>query len=290
MSSRQTSAVVLVTGAAGKTGRAILRALGASRFTVRALVRSPEQRSAVEALGVDRVHEGDLLDDSAVLGAMRSVDAVYHICPNVHPRETEIGLRVLAAARESRVGRFVFHSVLHPQAEAMPHHWAKLRVEESLFESGVPFTILQPAPYMQNILSQWQHIRDEGTYKIPYSSSTRVAMVDLDEVARVAASVLGDSRHAGATYELCGPDLLDQAEIADHLGRHFGRPVRAETVTLEAWAQSASCLPGSYRFETLAKMFHYYEHHGMAGNPRVLGTLLDRPPTGFADFVARQEH
>lgn len=77
---------------------------------------------------------------------MRSAQGVYHICPNVHPQEVEIGRIAIDAARAAHVERFVFHSVLRPQIEAMPHHWRKLRVEEMLLASGLNFTILRSRP------------------------------------------------------------------------------------------------------------------------------------------------
>ena len=61
----------------------------------------------------------------------------------------------IRAAQSAGVERFVYHSVLHPQVEIMAHHWQKMRVEEQLFESGLSFTILQPAAYMQNVLAGW---------------------------------------------------------------------------------------------------------------------------------------
>ncbi len=63
-----------------------------------------------------------------------------------------IGKLVIDEARKAGVKHFVYHSVLHPQTEKMNHHWQKMHVEEMIFESGLPFTILQPAPYMQNLL------------------------------------------------------------------------------------------------------------------------------------------
>ena len=57
------------------------------------------------------------------------------------------------AARRAGIRHLVYHSVLHPQVEAMPHHWQKMRVEEQLFAAGLPYTILQPAAYMQNVLA-----------------------------------------------------------------------------------------------------------------------------------------
>ena len=77
---------------------------------------------------------------------------------------------VIGAAREADVEHLVFHSVLHPQIEAMPHHWQKMRVEELLLQSGLHYTILQPTIYMQNILASWDAISQNGVYPVPYAA------------------------------------------------------------------------------------------------------------------------
>jgi uncharacterized protein YbjT (DUF2867 family) len=213
---------------------------------------------------------------------------VYHICPNVSPDEVAIGQVSIAAARSTGVEHFVYHSVLHPQTEAMPHHWLKLRVEEALFTSGLSFTILQPTTYMQNVLAHWDRIVEEGIYRVPYTIETRLSMVDLEDVAEVAASALSEPGHVGATYELVGAPAMSQTEVAALLSQQLGRMVGAEILPIETWERRArSSGLGDYQVETLIKMFRYYEEYGFGGNPRVLSWLLGRPPTTFAAFVER---
>jgi uncharacterized protein YbjT (DUF2867 family) len=121
--------MILITGAGGKTGQAVIKAVAARGENVRALVHREAQASAVKALGAREAVVGDMRDEEALRRAMEGARAVYHICPNVNPDEVTIGRTVITAARAAGVERFVFHSVLHPQVEAMPHHWNKLRVE-----------------------------------------------------------------------------------------------------------------------------------------------------------------
>ncbi len=195
---------------------------------------------------------------------------------------------MLSAAARARVERFVFHSVLHPQTERMPHHWRKLRVEESILESGVPFTILQPTAYMQNLLAQWGRITGEGAYVVPYSTSSRVSLVDLDDVAEVAARVLTEAGHLGATYELCGPDTLDQQEVAETISAVLGKDVRAKRQSLDEWrGEARNAGLDDERAETLAAMFRYYDEFGLMGSPRVLTWLLGRIPTDLRTFLER---
>lgn len=280
--------MILVTGASGKTGKAIITALVSRREAVRAFVHRADHADDLKALGVAEVIVGDLLDADAVRGAMDGVISVYHICPNVNPDEVEIGRIAIQSALATGVAHFVYHSVLHPQVEAMPHHWNKLRVEELLFASGLPFTILQPTAYMQNILGSWRSIVEQGVYPVPYPVETRLSLVDLDDVAKAAANVLTELGHTRAVYELVGTRGLTQTEVATVLDAKLGHPVRAESISHEEWAAGARASGmDDYQCETLLKMFRYYAEFGMLGNSNTLGWLLGHAPTTFPAFVAR---
>lgn len=279
--------MILVTGAAGKTGLAVLRALARRNSAARALVYRSAYAGRVRSAGAQDVVVGDMRDRDVLATAARDVRALYHVAPNMNPDEAHMGALALHAARAAGIERFIYHSVLHPQTEAMPHHWHKLRVEETLFESGLPFTILQPAAYMQNILGNWETITAAGLHRVPYPPATHLSLVDLADVAEAAATVLTEPGHDGATYELVGTPPLSQTDVARALARVLDRPVRAEEVPLDAWRQQAKAGGlSSYAVETLLKMFRYYAAHGLAGNPNVLGWLLGREPTSLTDFLS----
>jgi uncharacterized protein YbjT (DUF2867 family) len=273
--------MVLVTGAGGKTGRAVTAALLNRDVAVRAWVRRPEQAIA----GAEWV-TGDLLDGAAWETAVSGVDALYLICPNMFERETAVGQLAIAAAQKAGVAHFIYHSVLHPQTEEMPHHWQKLRVEEMLWASRLPVTVLQPCAYMQNILGGQTRIEQEGVYAVPYPVTTRLSLVDLADVAEAAAVVLTEPGHVGATYELCGDEAPTQAEVAERLAAVLGRPVTAVEIPLAAWRVQAAHLPVYVR-ETLAAMFAYYARYDFVGNGRVLSWLLKRPSTSLTAFLGK---
>jgi uncharacterized protein YbjT (DUF2867 family) len=156
--------MILVTGAGGKTGQAVIKALSKNNRKIRAFIHNAAKTEYIKSLGASEIMVGDLLDEEAVNRATKDVRAIYHICPNVHPNEIEIGHLMLDVARKNGAEHFVFHSVLHPQIEAMPHHWQKMQVEEKIFASGLAFTILQPTMYMQNILGYLDPIKRDGVY------------------------------------------------------------------------------------------------------------------------------
>ncbi len=280
--------MILVTGAAGKTGRAVIEALAARRVVTRALTRNPENAESLMALGATEVYIGGFEDPRALAQAAAGARAVYHICPNVSPDEVAYARAVAAAALVQGVTRFVYHSVLHPQIEEMPHHFAKMRAEEMLFAAGLELTVLQPTAYMQNILGASSGIVGDGVFRVPYPVEARLCLVDLHDVAEAAALVLTQEGHNGATYELVGTKPLSQTEVAATIGAALGRGVRAEPETVAAWEDRARAADmGEHERVTLAAMFRYYAQHGLIGNPNTLRWLLGRTPNDLARFLGR---
>lgn len=282
--------MIFVSGAAGKTGRAVIEALAVKETAVRAFVRRKEHIMPVLALGAAEAVVGDLENEEDVREAMAGATAVYHICPNMHPNEIGIGETAIQAAQQNGITRFVYHSVLHPQVEAMPHHWQKMRVEELLFTSDLAFTILQPAAYMQNLRSSEAAITEEGLYRVPYPPHTRLNLVDLRDVAEAAAIILTTPGHEYAAYELAGPENLSQTEVAAVLQDHLRFPVTVRRISAAAWkAQARAAGLGDYQIETLLKMFDYYGRYSFLGNPQTLTWLLGRPPGTLAEFIRSWE-
>lgn len=277
--------MILVTGASGITGLAVIRKLTAAGVAVRALARDARGAARLAAAGASEVIEGGFESDT-LRRACRSAEAVYHICPNVHPDEIGIGTATVAAARAASVRHFVFHSVIQPQIRAMPHHWAKLEVEGLVIASGLPYTILQPTVYMQNLRFQWPDILARGEYAQPYSAFCRLTLVDLDDVADAAARVLLSDDWRNTTLELAGTAPLDRHEMAAVIERVLERPVRATRLDLQSWRQTAARTLGAEAVDRLEAMFRWYDGHGLpAGSPRVLALVLGREPTAFETFV-----
>lgn len=282
--------MILVTGAAGKTGRSILRRLAERGAATRAWVHRDNQVSGALEAGANELVVGDVRDTQVIAKALEGTRVVYHICPNMNPCEIEIARLLIDACRCHGIDRLVYHSVLHPQIQAMPHHWAKLRTEEVLMQSGMQFTIVQPAAYMQNLLAAWSSMRDRGVLELPYAAQTRLGMVDLEDVAEAAARVTMEDGHEGAIYELAGADVLTQTEVATAVGHALGRDVQFLALNRDQWAERARSIGlSNYAVESLLAMFQHYERHGFWGNPRMLRTLLGREPTSFASFCRRQE-
>ena len=272
---------VLVVGGSGKTGRAVAGALLRRGARVQVTVRPGREGTAPHGSTPVPLD----LDDGAGLGAaLRDVDAVYHLAPNVHPGEVGMAHRVAEAAGSSGVRRVVFHSVLHPNDPRMPHHLRKAEAESALRDRiGDRLVVLRPAAYHQNLLDAVL----TGAVTVPYSLDARFTNVDLGDVAEVAAGMLLSPGHGGEVHDLVGPEEMTTREMARTAVDVLGREVRARSIPLAQWsAGPGAALPTAAR-TALEAMFAAYEEDGLTGDPRPLADLLGRRPTSWAETVRR---
>lgn len=277
--------MILVTGASGKTGRTITSALSAHGMDVRAIVRKNNQVDQLKKLGAKEVIVADLLDSEKMDEVFFGTTAIYHICPNMHPQEEEIGQLMIRSAQKNHLKHFVYHSVLHPQVEAMPHHWKKMRVEDQIFKIKMPFTILQPAAYMQNVLGYLDDMLKTSEYRIPYSTSSRTSMIDLNDLAEVVVKVLSEPGHENAIYELASSEAFSALDVATVVASVTGKLILAGTLDRANWEKDARKAGMSdYAVDTLLKMFQYYEENDFIGNSNQLTWLLGRKPNSFKQF------
>ncbi|MFD2090848.1 SDR family oxidoreductase [Blastococcus deserti] len=276
--------MIVVTAAGGRTGAAVVHALWARRKRVRALVGRTAPRPELTALSAE-VAAVDLTDAATVEPLLAGADALYLIWPNFHPQETAGAVALLAAARRAGVARVVYHSVLRPQARAMPHHAAKDLVEEALDASGLRWRVLQPCAYAQNLDGQLADAATAGVLRSPWGLRQGQSLVDLRDVADAAAVLLTEDGLDGGTFEAAGPEPLTAPQIAAVMGTRLGREVRAVDVVPDGPVPP----PEQYAARCRRLMFDHYRAHGFAGSPRVLEALLDRPPRIFADHVASLE-
>ena len=282
--------MILITGANGKTGREIIRSLSPKGEEIRAVAHGAEQIPELKSLGAKEVFVGDMMDQDAMNEAFKGVRAAYHICPAVNPDEVRIGQIAIEAARSAKIDHFVYHSVLHSILQDLPHHQKKLMVEEIVVNSSIPYTITQPAIFMQNILEGWKVLIDEGIFEQRFfaSEETRICMVDLEDLAAAVSKILTTPDHMYSTYEICGPENLSMDDMLTAFKQNLGRDVKVQTIPDKEWAaQLKKHELGDYQVNTLLTMFHHYNKQGFTGNPNVLTWILGRRPNDFASFIYR---
>lgn len=283
--------MILVTSANGNQGRLLIPKLVAAGHKVRAFVQTERSAANLQAQGVHEVLIGDLADPSLIVRAVEGVAMIYHIGPTLHPDERAIGFSIVDAAREAGVAHFVFSSVLHAITTDLIQHEIKRDVEEHLLSSGLEFTILQPSNYM--LPFRLKPVFEEGIFRLSWSLDRYQSMVDIGDIAEVAAMVLAQpKRHAGATYELVGPGRFTAHDIGRTLSDVLGRDIELERIDPQAFARARFDERDSdtfqYQSRAGAAIAARYSSHDFVGNPNVLTWLLGRLPTTFETFVRRE--
>ena len=268
--------MIVVTAAGGSTGTAVVRALRARDHEVRAVVGSHRPRPDLDHTGAEVV-VADLGGDPAGL-PLAGAQAVYLIWPNFEPSESAGAPTAFRAARDAGVGRVVYHSVLRPRLRAMPHHAAKDRAEEALDAAGVPWRVLQPCAYADNLDDAVRTAAGTGELRSPWGLRQAQSLVDLRDVAEAAAVLLTEDGLDGGTFEAVGPAPLTAPDLAAAMGEHLGRPVTAVDTRVPE--------QDDYAGRCLRAMFEWYRGHGFTGSPRVLTDLLGRPPRSYAEHLA----
>ena len=251
---------VLVTGAGGRTGRQVVRALLSRGAGVRAMVRREEAAEDLTGLGVPETVLADFEDIGSLRAATDGCSEAVHICPPMHPDETLFAHRMTDLCRETGVGRLILYSVLHPLLEDVFHHDSKLEAERYLVNSGLTYTILQPARYMQHLVPIWDKVLESGIHDMPFSTKVRFNVVDLGDLAEAVAIVATEPGHENATYQLAGPEALSQEDMAAVISRIVGTDIRAQAkpeTEFRRAAEAAGMPPG--RIEKMTIMNRHYE-------------------------------
>lgn len=275
---------VLAVGAAGTSAGLVVSALTRRGVSVRGLVHSAGKEYLARRNGAAETVVADLTDPAALREAVRGVDAVFHIIPAFAPDEAATGVTLVKVAAEAGISRFVFSSVYHPSLTDLSNHRDKMPAEQALFDSGMDYTILQPAMFMAQLDSVVQQAASTGVISGPYSAKSRMSYVDYRDVAEVAAMSFTSDRFVNGVFELSSHGTYSREDVARILTDLLGSPVRAEASTPRIPASTET--PDELR-NGLGRMFAHYDRYGFSGgNALVLATMLGREPTSVTNYLA----
>ena len=221
--------MILVSGATGTVGRRLIMELRIRKTPFRVLTRDPVKARAL--LGEVDAVVGDFFDERALKRALADVDAAFLLSP-VDPDIPKWEACFARAAKKAGVKRLVKLSALGADAQS---HVTLMRwhgeAEVEVRRSGVPFVILRPTAFFQSLERHAANIR-RGVLAAPMGEA-RVAMVNADDVAAVAAAALTRDSFDGETLTLSGPASITYAQIAASLSSVLTRPVSYAAVKPE---------------------------------------------------------
>ncbi len=282
---------ILVTGATGNVGRNVVEQLVTRGADVRALVRDPSKSNF--PAGVDVV-QGDLLDVDALRKAFSGVSTLFLLNGVVADEFTQ-ALVALAVAREAKIERIVYLSVIHADVYVnVPHFAGKFGIERMIEQMGLNATILRPAYFMDNDITIKDVVTSYCIYPMPIGQKG-LAMIDARDVGEVAAIEL-IRREQSATplplnrVNLVGPDTLTGADAAAIWTDVLGRPIVYPGDDTAAFEQNLRQFMPSWMALDMRLMAERFLTDGMvpdAGDVDRLTALLGRPLRSYRDYAAQ---
>ncbi|PZN75701.1 MAG: NAD(P)-dependent oxidoreductase [Candidatus Methylumidiphilus alinenensis] len=227
---------ILITGATGNISSGIIAQLNGSGHSLRALVRNPEKAEELRRQGVE-ISVGDLEKPWTLGSAFAGVDTVWILAPP-GPRAPEQCSNALWAAKQGGA-RHVVRMSAFGAAHTAPTINSRLHAlsDAELVGSGIPFTILKPHFFMQNLMMGAQSVAQQGAMYFALADG-KMGLIDSRDISDFAAHVLTTTGHEGKTYILTGSASLSMHQIAAAIGNAIGKPVAYVPVSVDDARQS----------------------------------------------------
>jgi len=270
---------VLVTGARGNLGGAVVRAMAAAGVSVIAGGTTPENMQMPEGVETVKINYEQL---DTVKAALKDVEGLFLVAPPLDWEAPAKVKPVIDQAKAAGVGHIIFNSALGvDQNEAAP-----LRViEKEVMASGLRYTILRPNFFMENFTSGFiaPMIAQGGIFLAADDAPT--SFISTEDIAVVATTAF-EKQHFGAEYNLTGPAALDHAQVAKIISEVCGKKIQYQALSEAAMLQGArdqGVPEGAVQY--LAVLYNAVRSGWMSSVTGDVQKVLGRPAVSFGSFA-----
>ena len=277
---------ILVTGATGQQGGAVMTALLGHGHRVRVMTRTPEKAKIMKNPGVEVVR-GDFRDPESLKKALTSVDGAFVVgtpCEEGPKAEAAQGKAMIDACAGKKIGHVVYSSVACAgRNTGIPHFDSKNEVEEHLKKTGLAYTIVRPVWFMENFASpRYLPSIEKGVLSTPLHPERILRMVSVADIGRIVAHAFTNpSRYLGRELDVAG-DEMDMDRVVRELSHVRYRRIRYDHIP-EVYAEEAVG-------HDMALMFQWLNEHGWdvdAIYTRNLFEYYGVPLTSFRQYLGK---
>jgi uncharacterized protein YbjT (DUF2867 family) len=272
---------ILVTGANGNLGGAVVRALNRGTVKIIAGGTHPETMQTPQGIEVRKI---DYVQPETVAAALREVDGLFLVAPPLDPEAPAKLNPVIDRAKAAGVRHIILNSALGvDQNDAAP-----LRViEKHLMASGLEYTILRPNFFMENFSSGFlaPMIAQGGIFLAAGEAGT--SFISVEDIAAVAAAAF-EKELFGAEFNLTGPAALDHAQVSNIISEVCGRKIQYHALSEEAMLQGArdQGMPeGAVQY--MGVLYGAVRSGWLAAVTDDVEKVTGRPPMSFGDFAQK---
>jgi uncharacterized protein YbjT (DUF2867 family) len=276
--------MILLTGGTGTAGSEISKALQQMGVRHRSLVRN-RAKAADSANSLVELVEADLSLPETLPAALEGVEKALLLTAS-SPDSLQYERSFIRAAKRAGVRYVVKFSAFGAGLRA-PHYFGRQHgeAERALEDSGLPFTVLRPNGFFQNFLGNAASIQSRSAIHAP-AGQMRISMVDVRDIAAVAARVLTEPGHAWQRYTITGPEALSHAEIAERFSQVLGRTIQYVAVEEDAareWMLAAGLPP--WTVDKVLDLYRYYRTGAAEEVTYEVEQVGRKAPIRFEQFV-----
>ncbi len=275
--------MILITGVTGKVGGELAQQLIDADIPFSAVVRNRDKAQALIDADADVV-VGDLEDRDFLKAAMAGIEKAVLIMPNVE-NQLEIEKQFVDVAKECGVQHIVYLSSLESVPESTnPITSIHVATEDHIRASGLDWTMIRPAFFMQTFVASAPRIKESGKIVLPLGDA-QISATDLRDVAAVIVKVLTESGHAGKSYDLTGPELLTMQEIAARFSAILGREFTYVDLPLAAFKEALGKVYSEWRVNAVAAELNSIANGSLDHTTNTVQELLGRAPNSIDKFI-----
>lgn len=292
--------LLLITSASGKQASALLPRLKEWK-NIRLTVKSAASKRRLQSQYPHaEVIQTDLYSSQNCAALLNDVIVVLHIGPSYHPHEAQLGRMLIDAAAASYANgtgilkHFILSSVLNTQLSKMMNHDCKKDIEEYIMESELPYTILQPTTFMDNIPIAMLADQEEPKFRAAWNTDVKFSMIALSDLAEVMQIVLEQrEKHFYAQYPLVSTkERITFAEAMNIISSKIGKDVKIERLEYKTAVEGLlTRLFGTSEGvdqrsrDAAQRMILFYDNRGLVGNSNVLEWVIGRRGLQFDEWV-----
>lgn len=253
---------ILVYGANSAQGTPVVKRLLKEGHQVRVFVRDRNKAQSLFSDSVEIV-TGTLEDQDSLKRANEGIDRVFLVLPLEYRFDvaTTQGYNAIKAAQDAGVKLLVFNTStsIPEQITDATAFEIKRNVVQHLHQSGVPFIILRPPIYIDNLAAPWSmsSIIHHNVVAYPLSAEIRVSWITLDDAAAFAVEALQRPELSGSTFDIGGPKSVNGKEIAEQFAKVLNRPFTYQEIPIDAFEQGLNQAFGKPTGTEIAKIYRW---------------------------------
>src|SRR5699024_3370747 len=215
---------ILITGATGTIGSELCKQLSKKGIPFRAMSRRMEEAAHIKNLRGSEIVIADFNDPDSLEKALKGITHAF-LLTNSSAKAEQLQSNFVQVARKGGLEHIVkqsqYKAAVDSPVRFLRYHAA---VEQKIRKTGINFTFLRPNLFMQGLLGFKDFIINKGTFFATLSDA-KVSLIDIRDIAAVAAQSLQGTAHYNKIYSLTGPEALTHFEMADRLSEALGQPV-----------------------------------------------------------------